>query len=207
MWPTHSGRPPLAQATLFAAAPSEIGHVLSVESDVGGGMTSAGPFAIVFAIVSAGGAFFAAMSGLHANSPSSSDTRLIFSSAFVAALAAVAGYLAGQRFGVVPLKARELTYLGMHGAARVRRDRAPEILCFANVARVDVSDERRDALVVERTWTFVDHQGTSRFVMKGRSTLAPGSADAAGGVHDLSYAFGSAVSVAAARALAAAPVA
>lgn len=181
--------------------------MLSVESDVGGGMTAAGPFSIVFGVVSAGVGFFLAMTGLHANSPGSSDTRLLLSSAVVAALAGVAGFLAGQRYGVVPAQVRELTYLGMRGAARVRRDRAPEIICFADVVRVQVSDERRDALVVERTWTFVDHQGTSRFITKGRSTLAPGSVDPALGVCDLSYAFGNAVSVAAEKALAAAPVA
>lgn len=207
MWPTHSGRPALPQAVLFAAAPSEIGHVVSVESDVSGGVTTAGPFSVVFALVSAGVSFFLGMTGLHAMNGMTDDSRLFLSSAVLAVIGGVAGFLAGQRFGVVPAQVRELTYIGLRGAARVRRDRAPEIICFADVVRVQVTDERRESTTVVRTWTFVDHQGALRFVTKGKSTLAAGSVDPAAGTRDLEYSFGNAVSVAAEKALAGAPVA
>ncbi|CAN5520007.1 hypothetical protein BH09MYX1_BH09MYX1_01060 [soil metagenome] len=202
MWPTHSGAPSIPQSTLFAPAPSEIGHVVSVECDVAG-LTSSGGFAWLFGGISGAVAFFLTMTGLHSANPATDDTHLFLSSFVAGALGAVAGYLIGQRFGVVPAQVKELTYIGLRGAARVRRDRSTELVCFADVSRVQITDKRIDATIFERTWTFVDHMGAQRCVTKGKSTLTSGSLDPADGTRDLAYHFGNAASVATEKHLAA----
>lgn len=204
MLPTHSGQPPLDEASLFAPAPTEIGSPQSVEAstaDAGGLIAMVGPFAVVLGVVCGVAGFFLGAAWLHASNPAMDDLQLMLSAIVVGAILGVGGYLGGQRWGSAPPEVKELTYIGLRGAARVHRVGPPDVVCFTDVARVQVEDRRRDNLIVERTWTFIDYQGTTRFVVRGLSTLQPGSLDPTQGKVDLAWHFGTAVAAAAERSL------
>lgn len=204
MLPTHSGQPPLDEGSIFAPAPTEIGTPQSVEAstgDAGGLIAMIGPFAVVLGVVCGVAGFFLGAAGLHASNPAMDDLQLMLSAVVVGALAGVGGYLGGQRWGSAPPEVQELTYIGLRGAARVGRVGPPEVLAFRDVARVQIEDRRRDNLLVERTWSFIDFEGKSRFIVRGKSTLLPTSLDPSQGTLDLAWHFGTAVAAAVERGL------
>lgn len=205
MLPTHSGQPPLDEGSLFAPAPTEIGSPQSVEgttADAGGLIALIGPFAVVLGGVCGVAGFFLTAAWLHSSNPAMGDLQLMLSAIVVGAIAGVGGYLGGQRWGSAPPEVKELTYIGLRGAARVYRVGPPDVVCFRDVARVQVEDRRRDDNVVERTWTFIDFEGKTRFTARGQSTLQPSSLDPAHGKLDLAWHFGAAVAAAVQGALA-----